>query len=163
MLLLEKRGETLLYTGDFKLGPNLTAEACIVPKADTLIIETTYGVPKYAFPPISEVKKEILQFCHETIDDHRIPVLFGYSLGKAQEALKCLEGSGLKILLHPQVLKMTQACEEIGFTFPAYSEFRYEEAKECVVIAPPLPKDSKWLTGIRNHRTAMLSGWALDS
>ena len=163
MLLLEKKGETLLYTGDFKLGPNLTAEACIVPKADTLIIETTYGVPKYAFPPISEVKKEILQFCHETIDDHRIPVLFGYSLGKAQEALKCLEGSGLKILLHPQVLKMTQACEEIGFTFPAYSEFRYEEAKECVVIAPPLPKDSKWLTGIRNHRTAMLSGWALDS
>jgi len=163
MLLLEKEGETLLYTGDFKLGLNLSAEACIVPKADTLIIETTYGVPKYAFPPISEVKKEILQFCHETIDDRHLPVLFGYSLGKAQEALKCLEGSGLKILLHPQVLKMTQACEDIGFSFPSYSEFRYEEAKECVVIAPPLPEDSKWLTGIPNHRTAMLSGWALDS
>ncbi len=163
MLMLEKEGSSLLYTGDFKLSSNLSAEKCIVPKAETLVIETTYGIPKYAFPPISEVTQEIVQFCQETIEDGCTPVLFGYSLGKAQEALKCIEGSGLPILLHPKVLKMTRACEEIGFAFPSYSEFRYEKAKGSVVIAPPLPRDSKWLTGIPNHRTAMLSGWALDS
>lgn len=163
MLLLEKEESTLLYTGDFKLSSHLSAETCIVPKADTLVIETTYGVPKYAFPPVSEVVKDIVQFCRETIDDGQIPVLFGYSLGKAQEVLKCLEGSGLRILLHPQVLKMTQTCEEIGFTFPEYSEFKYECAKGSVVISPPLSESSKWLAGIPQRRTAMLSGWALDS
>lgn len=163
MLLLEKENSSLLYTGDFKLGSNLSAEKCITPKADTLVIETTYGVPKYAFPPISEVTKEIVQFCRETIEDDHVPILFGYSLGKAQEALKCIEGNGFKILLHPQVLKMTRACEEIGFTFPSYTEFSYENARGSVVIAPPLPEDSKWLSGIPKRRTAMLSGWALDS
>jgi len=162
MLLLEKEGSSLLYTGDFKLGSNLSAEPCVVPKADNLVIETTYGVPKYAFPPRSEVVKEIVQFCRETIDDGQVPVLFGYSLGKAQEVLKCLEGCGLRILLHPQVLKMTRACEEIGFSFPPYFEFEYEKAQGSVVISPPLSDDSRWLSGIHKRRTAMLSGWALD-
>ncbi len=101
MIWLENNGSSLLDTGDFKLSPNLAAENCVIPKADTLIIETTYGIPKYTFPPVNEVSKDIVQFCKDTIGDDLTPVLFGYSLGKSQELLKSLEGHDFTILLHP--------------------------------------------------------------
>ena len=62
MLRLETEEASLLYTGDFKLGASSAAERCIVPKADTLIMETTYGIPKYTFPPHSEIVSDLVQF-----------------------------------------------------------------------------------------------------
>src|SRR5687768_7869224 len=46
---------TLLYTGDFKLRPSLSAEPAEWRHAETLIMETTYGLPKYRMPPTDEV------------------------------------------------------------------------------------------------------------
>ena len=115
MLRLEGDQNSLLYTGDFKLDSGPAAESCVVPRADTLIMEATYGIPKYTFPPLSEVATEMIQFCRESIEDGVIPVLFGYSLGKAQVILSILRQSELDIMLHPQALKMTQACQAIGF------------------------------------------------
>ncbi|MEN9534838.1 MAG: hypothetical protein RIR37_111, partial [Verrucomicrobiota bacterium] len=36
---------TLLYTGDFKNRPSRTAEPIVFAQADTLIMETTFGLP----------------------------------------------------------------------------------------------------------------------
>src|SRR6516162_3080480 len=44
---IKMRGETLLYTGDLKLRKGKFAEAAEWLQADTLIMETTYGWPKY--------------------------------------------------------------------------------------------------------------------
>src|ERR1700733_13692957 len=57
--------ETLLYTGDFKLRPGLSAEPIAWLPADTLIMETTYGLPKYIFPPVEQVIAEVTKFCLE--------------------------------------------------------------------------------------------------
>lgn len=162
MLWLEKEGKTFLYTGDFKLSRNLAAEACVVPQADTLLIETTYGIPRYTFPPASEVIQDIVGFCQDTLENGETPILFGYSLGKAQEILKAISGNGFEIMVHPQVYKMTQACEAIGFEFPAYSEFDYATHQGRVLISPPLTESSDWLSKIPNRKTAMISGWAID-
>lgn len=162
MLWLEREGKTFLYSGDFKLSPNLSAEACVVPQADTLVIETTYGIPRYTFPPVSEVIQDIIGFCKDTLENGETPVLFGYSLGKAQEILKALSGTEFEIMVHPQVFKMTQACEKIGFDFPAYSEFDFPNHHGRVIISPPLTKTSDWLSKIPNRKTAMISGWAID-
>ena len=72
---------TLLYTGDFKLRPGLSAEKCATPRADTLIMETTFGLPRYIFPPTEKVVGDIIAFCQQALHEHAIPVLFGYSLG----------------------------------------------------------------------------------
>ena len=61
--------ETLLYTGDFKLRPGKSAEQAEWRKADTLIMETTFGLPRYRFPPVEQVIEQIIGFCRETIDD----------------------------------------------------------------------------------------------
>ncbi len=47
--------QTLLYTGDFKLRPGRSAEQAEFRHADTLVMETTFGVPRYRFPPAKEV------------------------------------------------------------------------------------------------------------
>src|SRR6185436_13891378 len=83
MSLIEAEGQSLLYTGDFKLRRGLSAEPCEPRHAETLIMETTYGRPHYQFPPTAEVLKGVIRFCREAIDNDETAVLFGYSLGKS--------------------------------------------------------------------------------
>src|SRR5262249_27349933 len=59
MLFAAAEGQTLLYTGDFKLRHGLSAEVCQPRPADILIMETTYGRPHYVFPPAESVLKGI--------------------------------------------------------------------------------------------------------
>jgi Cft2 family RNA processing exonuclease len=160
--LAESEHGRLLYSGDFKLRPGRAAEICATPRADLLIMETTFGLPKYRLPPAEEVVAGIVRFCRETLADHAIPVLFGYSLGKAQELLASLAGAELPIMLHPEILRLTQVCEKLGLTFPAYREFDAIAAPGHVVIAPP-QSSKAWLGRLAPRRTAMITGWALDS
>src|SRR5204863_395354 len=53
-LCLFTAGDTLLYTGDFKLRPGKSAEQAQWQQADTLIMETTFGLPRYRFPPTEQ-------------------------------------------------------------------------------------------------------------
>ena len=153
---------TLLYTGDFKLRPGRSAELCATPRADTLIMETTFGRPQYAFPPTADVLASILHFCRQALEDGDTPVLFGYSLGKSQELLSGLAGGQLPVMLHPQTLKLTRIYEELGLTFPLYREFDAAELPGHVVICPPQAAGSSFLKKITRCRTAMITGWALD-
>ena len=60
---------TLLYTGDFKLRKGLSSEAAIASHAETLVMETTYGMPRYQFPPVRETLAALLKFCVEALED----------------------------------------------------------------------------------------------
>ncbi len=51
---------SLLYTGDFKLGPSATADEAELPQADILIMESTFGRPKYRLPPREEIVAELV-------------------------------------------------------------------------------------------------------
>jgi DNA ligase-1 len=154
----------LLYTGDFKLRPGLSAEKCATPRADVLIMETTYGLPHYILPPTADVLAAIVAFCREAIADGETPVLFGYSLGKSQEMLSSLAGAQLPVMLHPQTLRLTHVYEELGLTFPPYRAFDPAPAALAghVVICPPQSRTSTFLKKIPARRTAMITGWALD-
>jgi DNA ligase-1 len=109
--------DSILYTGDFKLRRGQSAEPAEWRQADTLIMETTYGLPRYRLPPTEQVVDQIVTFCRETLDDGEIPVLLGYSLGKAQEILCALDGAGLRPMLHGSVYAMTRIYEQFGQSF----------------------------------------------
>ncbi len=153
---------SLLYTGDFKLRPGRSAEPCATPRADTLIMETTFGRPHYEFPPTDEVLRAVAAFCHDCIDDGITPVLFGYSLGKSQELLCGLADARLPVMLHPQTLRLTRIYEELGQAFPAYRAFAAAEHPGHVVICPPQSGTSAFLKQIPRRRTAVVTGWARD-
>lgn len=161
-LLAHPERGSLLYTGDFKLRRGLSAEPCEMPRADTVIMETTYGRSHYIFPPTQDVLAAIAKFCHETIEHGDTPVLFGYSLGKSQELLSSLAAAQLPIMLHPSTVKMTRVYESLGIHFPAYREFLPAEVVGHVVICPPQTNQSPFLKKIPRRRTAVITGWALD-
>jgi DNA ligase 1 len=154
--------ETLLYTGDFKLRPGKSAEQAEWRRADTLIMETTFGLPHYRFPPTEEVVDQIVAFCRETIDDGYVPVLLGYSLGKAQEILCSLDGAGLIPMLHGSVYQMTCIYEQFGHSFCKYLRYNPNQVAGKVLICPPSANHSNMLEKIARKRVAMISGWAVD-
>lgn len=153
---------TLLYTGDFKLRQGASAESTAHCHADTLVMETTYGLPRYVFPPFEEVLAQILKFCIETLEEHSVPVLLGYSLGKAQEILASLRGAGLRVMLHSTISKLVPIYREEGIEFPDFSEWNPTQASGHVVICPPSSAGSRAMAAVRHRRVAAITGWAMD-
>jgi DNA ligase 1 len=161
-LFLARNGSSLLYTGDFKLRPGQSAEPIEWTQADTLIMETTYGLPQFVFPPTAEVITDLQRFCAETFEEDAIPILFGYSLGKAQEILAALKGCGWRILLHPSVYRLTKLFEEMQQRLPKYEVYAGQRTPGSVLICPPGANRTRMVQEIRHRRTAVLTGWALN-
>jgi len=163
MVLIECNGESLLYTGDFRLRTGLAAEACAPCRADTLIMETTFGRPHYRFPPATGTFQAIIHFCQDTIDAGETPVLMCYSLGKSQEVLQGLNGSKLPVMLHEQAFKLTRLYEQLDQTFPVHEEFDPVTARGKVVICSPGTHRSAGFQSLGKVRSAAITGWAMDS
>lgn len=162
-IMFESGEGSLLYTGDFKLRQGLSAETAIAPHAETLIMETTYGLPRYQFPPAEQTMAAVVKFCHEALEDGETPILLGYALGKAQEILAVLNGAGLPIMLHGAVWNITKVYEEFGVQFPPHEKFDPERADGHVIVCPPSVNGSRMLSKIKKRRVGVLTGWALDS
>ena len=160
--LVEYRDHRLLYSGDLKLSPSHTAEACDVPEADTLIVESTFGRPRYVFPPAQEVIAGILSFCRNALANGETPVLFAYSLGKGQEVLRCLAGAGFDIAVHGTTHGVTEVYARLGMEFPVHARLDQCELANRVLICPPQVKRAAIFATIRRPRTAIVTGWAVD-
>ena len=163
MSFIEWRKETLLYTGDFKLLESPVAEPCTPRRADHLIMETTFGLPRYRFPKEDDVRRDIAAFCREALADGDVPVLHGYSLGKSQEILHGLTGEGFAVMLQRDVRKMTLLHEKLGVVFPHYELFDPENARGKILITPPQSLKTMERVALGNIRTAAVTGWAMDS
>jgi DNA ligase 1 len=158
----KKDGATLLYTGDFKVRRGRTTQPVNFINADTLIMETTFGLPHLVFPGQMEIDASVLRFVNDAIADGETPVLFGYSLGKAQEAVALLAEHGIPVLSHPQVAEMTDACRAAGVDLPEPRVFEGFALPGQVVVAPPNAVREKLFRGLKSMRSAMLTGWALQ-
>ncbi|HRQ88769.1 MAG TPA: ATP-dependent DNA ligase, partial [Bacteroidia bacterium] len=154
-------GASLLYTGDFKLRQGLSAEAAVLREADTLVMETTFGLPEFRFPPTEKIVADLRAFVRETIEDGEIPVLLGYSLGKAQEILAALDGLGVPVMLHRSIVKLTEVYERVRQPFTEWKPFQAETAAGHILILPPSAARSQALRRMKRTRTAMLTGWAM--
>ena len=160
-LHLQTGDGSLLYTGDFKLRPGLSSEPIQWRQADTLIMETTFGKPEFVFPPTEQVLSDVIKFCREALEDGEVPVLLGYSLGKAQEILCAVAAAGLKPMLHGAVAKLARIYLKCVPGFPDFANYKASEVAGHVLIAPPSVKGSRMLSAIKKKRVAMLTGWAM--
>ncbi|MES2707793.1 MAG: ATP-dependent DNA ligase [Verrucomicrobiota bacterium] len=156
-------GQSLLYTGDFKLRRGLTAEPARPLPADTVIMECTFGQPHYQFPPLVKVQADIHRWCRDALDHGTVPVLLGYSLGKAQEIQALLAGGDFRIAVHPAVAEMNGAYRELGVELPPWTKYEGRDAEGKVLVFPPNTVRSTLLRKIKNKITAMVSGWAINA
>lgn len=154
---------SLLYTGDYKLRPSRAAEPASWLQADTLIMESTFGLPHYVLPPAADIEKSILRFIHNAIADHATPVLLGYSLGKAQEIAAILAAHHLPFVSSKTVCEMTQACREAGCTLPEPQLWEGKIPLGTTLIAPPQILKQPEFFSIPHRRSCMMTGWALNA
>jgi Cft2 family RNA processing exonuclease len=149
---------SLLYTGDVKLrGPREVR----MPKADVLVIESTYGRPHFIFPEHGEVVEAIAAWCKRVLAEGVTPVLLCHAVGKAQEVMLALAPYGIRFALEERCLPGTAAYRELGETLPDYIALvPGEDYSGRVVIAPPAGKTV--IRRLHRYRCALVSGWAQD-
>ena len=162
-IFVETDGGSLLYTGDFKLRPSLAAERTEWRHAETLIMETTFGLPRYALPPTADVLAEMIAFCRTALADGTVPILLGYALGKAQEIICALHAAGLEAMLDESVWKMSKVYRALWPAFPANCvPFSAGEVAGKVVVCPPGAHLTGPIAALPRRRVAVLTGWAVD-
>lgn len=169
MLLVEnlKDGHRLLHTGDFKMRAGAGAETARPCQADWLIMETTFGLPKYRFPAALLVWSSLVDFAHECLEEGLVPLLMAYALGKAQEILLEMHqrAPDLAFQVHDSVAKMNEAMMRLGYELPPCEPFSPKEhsPQGKVVILPPSAGRSVAVRRLKDKvRLAMVSGWALE-
>lgn len=158
MLLAEDGQQSLLYTGDFKLGPSATAEEAELPHADTLVIESTYGHPDYRLPPREESIERLLAVVRDTLNAGRVPVVLAYALGKAQEVTRLLTTGGFPVLQEKRAFAISQIYERMGV---ALGDCRlYEGLAEPghVLVTPP---GKYGIVNVQRSVRIVVTGWAV--
>lgn len=155
-------GRRITYTGDLNLASSLTAEAAAVAECDTLIIESTFGHPRYRFPPRAQVLAAIEDWCRRLLERGVSPVLLCYPFGKSQEAMKYLGDRGLRLAAHPSIYDVAQLYGEHGVAIANLRRFDGELRPGEVGVFPPRVARGTTVTRIQPRQTAVLTGWALD-
>lgn len=160
--LIETDFGRVLYTGDLKTRRGMTAQPAEPVSADVLVLESTFGRPRYRFPDSAEVIGSVARWCRRALEGDTTPVLFGYALGKGQEILAALFDEGFSIALHPSLFGVTEVYRGLGLSFPPYERMTDGTPPGSVLIMPPTARSAELPSSIGTVRTAMLTGWAMD-
>jgi Cft2 family RNA processing exonuclease len=159
----ECAGRSLLYTGDFRTGPSRTVESFIYQSCDILIMETTFGNPKYVFPARKEIEKELISLVRQKLKEGITPVVFAYPLGKAQEALHLLSHARIPVAVHASVLRYVTIYEKLGIKFGNYERFERKQPGDKVLLLPVMFRKNRYMDTLQNKYTIYLSGWGIDA
>ena len=160
LVVSKATGHRLLYTGDIKTRPSPTNEPLEAVKADTLVIESTYGHPDYAFPSQEQTLATATRTLRTWLSRGERPVALGWRLGKAQELLHHLLTDGFDVVVEPGIYQAVEAYREAGVEFPGQvAAFDGHWPEGTIALFPP-GRSSQALRDYRYQRTVEMTGWA---
>jgi len=105
--------DDVFYTGDICTRDRAFLKAAVIPKCKTLITESTFGLPEFVFPKISEIKSKVNEIISELYSKGKPVILLGYQLGKSQ-TLSSLFGHWKPLYFHDSVKKMNDLHRRLG-------------------------------------------------
>jgi Cft2 family RNA processing exonuclease len=158
-LLIEYRGERIVYTGDIKLREPICGVATTVIPCDRLIVESTFGLPIYHFLPREAARERIVAFARECLDDGITPVFAGYPLGRGQEIAHVLCEAGIPTGIHGSIARLLRVYQDAGFGFPGWSPYDARQTAGKALVIVPEFRAMLEASG-KNMRVAYVSGWA---
>jgi putative mRNA 3-end processing factor len=163
MLVARSASGVAAYTGDYKLRDNPFTPRAEVPRCDALVMECTFGEPRYRFPPDVALLERLYTFVDEALAAEEIPVVLAYALGKAQEALYHLTGHGYDVVLHGAIANMCRLHVELGHRFPGpgtWTRYRRGEVGGRVLLTTPSTRRTAMVQSLERKRIVYLTGWA---
>lgn len=157
---LEYQGQIWVASGDYKVEDDGVSPAFEPVPCHTFISESTFGLPVFDWKPQAQVMDEIVTWWKKCQAEKKIPVLFAYSLGKAQRLFHNLSPYG-RVLLHTSIHEIQKALNQDGFPIssgevvPAYN---HSDLENAIIIAPPMAAQ---LSFFRQNfiETGSCSGW----
>lgn len=155
MLAAEHEGHRLVYTGDVKLRAPLCGAATRMAPCDTLIIESTFGLPLFQFLEREEAARRIADFAKACLGRGEMPVFLGYPLGRGQELAHVLGEAGIPTLVHGAIAKYFPTYERAGYSFGDWLPYEREAKGRALVT---VPAHVRYLPV--HARVAAVSGWA---
>ncbi|QEG34001.1 MBL fold metallo-hydrolase [Bythopirellula goksoeyrii] len=162
MLLADDGKKRLLFTGDFKLGPSATSAEAELPEADILVMECTFGKPRYQLPPREEVVSELISLVRETLAAGQTPVIHAYALGKAQEVTRLLTLAGIKVQQHPMTYAVSLVYQQCGVDLGDVTEYKGKLRDDHAVVTLPRGMKNFRIAGIKHPVSIAVTGWAAD-
>ena len=162
--------DSVFYTGDFSRRDRGFLKGNPGVKCDTLIMETTYGVPKYVFSETESIVAEVSRIIADCFDRRKPVVLTGYALGKAQ-MITYLFRNWEPIYLHESVHKMNVAHLDLGVDIPDCKLYQIREGSilldrpPWIMISPASTGRSAFIKTLRERYGAVViafTGWAID-
>jgi putative mRNA 3-end processing factor len=161
-ILLERAGERVVVTGDYKRRADPTCPPFEVLSCDVFITEATFGLPVFCHPPVAgEIAK-----LRQALDDHpdRCVLVGAYALGKAQRLIAELRAAGHDepIFLHGAMERMCRLYEAFGVDLGELrlvSDHAKDALRGGIVICPPGALNDRWSRRLPDPITAMASGW----
>jgi Cft2 family RNA processing exonuclease len=155
--ILIEGDERILYSGDFDYYSGFTREKIVVPSADTLIMDATYGSPEFIFPRRDDVISDFIEWVISAKSRGFKPVIYVYPIGKAQEVIKALELTGYTVELDGKIYEATRVYESLGIDFEIPYTILGEGGDVLLLSTGKLGK----MTLPRDSLTAYLTGWAV--
>ncbi len=161
-MFLVSGDKRVLYTGDFCTRTKAHLGPARPVRCDSLVVEATYGRPRYVFPDHGEVLGAAHDWLEDLVAHGRSAVLFAYPLGKSQEL--SLAFADLPLRLHPSIAQNNRVL--LGHRYDLCTE-ELDETRDrdpVVYITSGMGKDRERVAQMRKAgaRTAAFSGWALD-
>ena len=160
---IEKDGEVLVVSGDYKRNPDPTCAPFEPLRCHTFISESTFGLPIFKWPEPDQVMADINAWWRSNREDGRTSILFAYALGKAQRLLAGLDHTIGPILAHGAVEKVNRCYRDVGINLPqTHYVGDYEDKdliKGALVIAPPSADHPAWMRRFPQRSRAFASGW----
>ena len=161
-VIIEWEGEKIVYTGDFKLEENLTCPKAEIHGCDALLIDATYGRPRYKFPTLNECKEMLLDFVSNTLSAGQTPIILAYSIGKSQEAMKILGDEGFEVEAQNKAFDAAEIYVRHGVEIRNLHRLDEKPTPGRVVIMAPGTLRYLNTYGWPKYRTCFLSGWTID-
>lgn len=160
---VEHRGEVWVVTGDYKTAPDVSCESFEPVTCDTLITESTFGLPVYRWPEPEEVFRQINAWWRSNQAEGRTSILFAYALGKAQRVLCGLDPSIGPIGVHGAVAKLNPYYRAAGRPLPetlhANAETRSILKGKGLIVAPGSAQNTPWIRRFAPYSLGFASGW----
>ena len=155
-------GHRVIHSGAFSWTRNASAESIETRTADTLILDATYGAPRYRFPDRSVVGIALVAWLRQVLESGGIPVLLVGCPGKAQDLGLLLAESGLPLRVHRLIRTWNRAYGDAGVPIPESPQFRGHPARGEVLLWPAHLRRSTAIRNLRGAQFAACTGAALD-
>ncbi len=140
----------VVYTGDFKFARTMLLEpaACSFPRAETLIMESTYGAPEDVMSDREIVEGKLARIVNETAEKGGKILIPTLAVGRAQEIMLVLNSYMKNKQIKELPIYIEGMISEATAIHTAYPEYLARDLREQILYKDINPFQSDYFTNV---------------